>query len=207
MGDDAKPREPTAAAPRHLWPWLVVAALVYFVGGLVPLPGVEHDVLTELSRQSGLLGLFGGASRFATVIGPSAGTLVVVQLILIALGRLDRPPFRIGGAILYLVIAFFQGVALATFLETVGSTSFFGDVVAEPGWKFRLQTPLTLTAGAAVLWWVFERIDRSGRAHGALFLAFLIGAAGAAESLSSAGQQIALGMVAPLSALRKTRIR
>lgn len=201
MGDDTKPEKPTAAAPGHLWPWLIVAALFYFLGGLVPLPGVEHEALTQLGRQSGLLGLFEGASQFAAVIGPSTGALLLVQLVLIALGRLDRPPFRIGGAVIYLSISFIQGVALATFLETMNSTSFFGDVVAEPGWKFRLETALTLTAGAAVLWWVFERIDRSRRAYGALFLAFLVGAEGAAGSLASAGPQIALGMVTPLSAL------
>lgn len=56
MGDDAEPAGPTR---RRLVPWLVLAACVFCLGDLVPLPGVDHDVLAELGRQSGSLGLFG----------------------------------------------------------------------------------------------------------------------------------------------------
>src|SRR5690606_40836834 len=61
---------------------------------------------------------------------------------------------------------FFQGFAVAMMLEGMNNSDMgggrFGDVVADPGWSFRLLTIITLTTGTALLMWLGEQATERG---------------------------------------------
>ena len=98
MGDEDTANDNADGPEPRLLPWLALTAAVYFLGQRLPLPGIDHEAVAQLAAQSaGLLGLFDQAAPIVAMIGASASTLVVVQLVLILAGALDRPvPRAIG---------------------------------------------------------------------------------------------------------------
>src|SRR5690606_40058674 len=48
----------------------------------------------------------------------------------------------------------------------------FGDVVADPGWGFRLLTIITLTTGTALLMWLGEQATERGIGNGISIIIF-----------------------------------
>ncbi|MCB9596028.1 MAG: hypothetical protein H6719_25125 [Sandaracinaceae bacterium] len=189
MGETERRARP---APRTLTPWLIVAAVVFFGGQLLPLPGIDHEALAAFAAQGSLLGQLDVMTPALAVIGSTASSLVLVQLVLLVAGALDRPTVRRLGFGLYLVLAFVQGFAIAVWAEAANGTAWM-DIVPEPGWGYRIVATLSITAGGALLWWVFSRIDRSRRAHGALFLALLVGVQGAIGVAYRMGVALATG--------------
>src|SRR5690606_31877067 len=68
-------------------------------------------------------------------------------------------------------LGIFQAFAIATTLEST-SLSGAGDLVANPGWGFRLMTVLTLTTGTALIMWLGEQATERGIGNGISLIIF-----------------------------------
>jgi len=158
--------------------------MVYRIGCAVPTPGIDGDALAEqFARARGtLLGLFdmfsGGAlerlSVFALGIMPYISASIILQLLTVVIPHLERlskegesgrkkiTQYTRYGTIMLSII---QGFGISVGLEKM-------EVVAYPGWSFRLMTVLTLTAGTAFIMWLGEQITERGIGNGISLIIF-----------------------------------
>jgi len=172
---------------------LVLLAL-YRVGVFVSTPGVDRSVMNRIvSGDGGLLGLFnlfsGGAlgnlSIFALGIMPYISASIIMQLMGLVSrqveelrkegesGRRKLEQWTRYGA---LFLSLFQSFGVAMWLEGLNNTDMgggrFGDVVASPGWGFRLLTMVTLTTGTMLVMWLGEQITDRGIGNGTSLIIF-----------------------------------
>jgi preprotein translocase subunit SecY len=162
---------------------------VYRIGVFITAPGVDRNVMRSVvAKQSGgLLGLFnlfsGGAlenlSIFALGIMPYVSSSIIMQLMGMVYkpidelrkegeqGRRKLDQYTRYGTIL---LSAFQAFGIAMYLEGLNNQEVgvgkFGDVVAHPGWAFRLMTIITLCTGTAFIMWVGEQITERGISNG-----------------------------------------
>ena len=160
---------------------------VYRVGIFVTTPGVNRNVMRKVvQNQSGtFLGMFnlfsGGAleqlSIFALNIMPYVSASIILSLMSVVVKPLEelRKEGEAGqrkinqytryGTILLSIV---QGFGIAMYLEGLNGSAESGgaDVVADPGWGFRLMTVLALTTGTAFLMWLGEQITERGIGNG-----------------------------------------
>ncbi|MBI2894105.1 MAG: hypothetical protein HYY06_11185 [Deltaproteobacteria bacterium] len=180
--------------------WILTAAavLAYLAGYLVPVPGLDQAVLSQVSRsgEPTILGLFNQPLPMLSVFNNGLAWLILVRGLLLLSSTPAAGPARlrrlaIAGFAAYTILSFGSGLFLAFALEQLGG--HLGEIVAFPGWAFRLETALTLAAGSAVVWALASVITRQGLARGPLLLY------GAASVVSAAS---ALGMLGPVLATR-----
>lgn len=172
----------------------LVLLAVYRIGVFVTTPGVDRSVMRKIvSGQGGLLGLFnlfsGGAlgnlSIFALGIMPYISASIIMQLMGMVSKRVEelRKEGEAGRRKLEqftrygtLLLSVFQSFGVAMFLEGLNSADMgggrFGDVVAEPGWSFRLMTMVTLTTGTMLIMWLGEQITDRGIGNGISLIIF-----------------------------------
>jgi preprotein translocase subunit SecY len=162
---------------------------IYRLGIFVSTPGVDRGVMRSLiSEQGGLLGMLnlfsGGAlgnmSIFALGIMPYISASIIMQLMGMVSksveemrkegesGRRKLESWTRYGAV---GLGIFQAFAIATTLEST-SLSGAGDLVANPGWGFRLMTVLTLTTGTALIMWLGEQATERGIGNGISLIIF-----------------------------------
>jgi preprotein translocase subunit SecY len=167
---------------------LVVVA-IYRAGIFISTPGVDRSVMRSLiEEQGGLLGMMnlfsGGAlanlSIFALGIMPYISASIIMQLMGMVSktvedmrkegesGRRKLEAYTRYGAV---ILAVFQAFAIATSLEGSSATGQ-GDLVAEPGWSFRLMTVLTLTTGTSLIMWLGEQATERGIGNGMSLIIF-----------------------------------
>jgi preprotein translocase subunit SecY len=195
--------------------------VVYRFGVFVTIPGVDRTVMQALvGQQGGLVAMFnlfsGGAlenlSIFALGIMPYISASIIMQLMGLVSkqveelrregeqGRRKIEQWTRYGAIgLSLVQSFWVARMLEGQNADMGGGQF-GDVVASPGWPFRLLTMLTLTTGTALIMWMGEQATDRGIGNGTslIILASIVsGVPGAATSYFAANA----GQVQPLSVL------
>ncbi|HMJ51810.1 MAG TPA: preprotein translocase subunit SecY [Polyangiaceae bacterium] len=162
---------------------------VYRIGVFITAPGVDRNVMRSVvAKQSGgLLGLFnlfsGGAlenlSIFALGIMPYVSSSIILQLMGMVYKPIDelrkegeQGRRRIDQYTRYgtILLSAFQAFGIAMYLEGLNNQEVgagkFGDVVAHPGWGFRLMTIITLTTGTAFIMWVGEQITERGISNG-----------------------------------------
>ncbi|MGB5619015.1 MAG: preprotein translocase subunit SecY [Desulfobacterales bacterium] len=158
--------------------------VVYRVGVLVPVPGIDSVALAEIfDRAKGtILGIFnmfsGGAlerlSVFALGIMPYISASIILQLMTVVIPHLEQLKkegeqgrkkitqyTRYGTVILSII----QGFGISIGLERMGA-------VIVPGWGFRLMSVLTLTAGTAFIMWLGEQITERGIGNGISLIIF-----------------------------------
>lgn len=168
---------------------------VYRFGVFVTTPGVDRTVMNRVvSGQSGLLGLFnlfsGGAlgnlSIFALGIMPYISASIIMQLMGLVSrqveelrregdsGRRKLEQWTRYGTLL---LAIFQSFGVAAMLEGMNNNDMgggrIGDVVANPGWGFKLMTMMTLTTGTLLIMWLGEQITDRGVGNGASLIIFI----------------------------------
>ncbi len=168
---------------------------VYRFGVFVTTPGVDRTVMNRVvSGQGGLLGLFnlfsGGAlgnlSIFALGIMPYISSSIIMQLMGLVSrqveelrkegdsGRRKLDQWTRYGALL---LALFQSFGVAMMLEGMNNTDMgggrIGDVVANPGWGFRVMTMMTLTSGTMLIMWLGEQITDRGIGNGSSLIIFI----------------------------------
>jgi preprotein translocase subunit SecY len=162
---------------------------VYRLGVFITTPGVDRSVMRSMiEQQGGLLGLLnlfsGGAlenlSIFALGIMPYISASIIVQLLGMVsktveemrkegeAGRRKLEQYTRYGAV---VLSMGQSFIMATSLEGQ-SVSSQGDLVADPGWGFRLMTMLTLTSGTALIMWLGEQATERGIGNGTSLIIF-----------------------------------
>lgn len=181
---------------------------VYRVGIFISVPGVNRVEMQNLISTGGsgsFLGMFnmfsGGAleqlSIFALGIMPYISASIIIQLMTVVVPKLDQlnkegeagrrkinQYTRYGTIGLSLVQSFF----IASWLEGLGrggGGGFSGaEVVADPGWAFRLLTMLTLTTGTAFIMWLGEQITERGIGNGISLIIFAGIVAGLPDAIS-----------------------
>jgi preprotein translocase subunit SecY len=169
---------------------LVTFALlvVYRIGCYVPTPGIDGNALSEFFRRIaqasggnifGVINMFSGGALehmtvFALGIMPYISASIILQLLTAVIPALEKLAkegkaghekitqyTRFGTVVLCVIQSFF----IAKWLER--PENFQGlQVVASPGWGFRILTVLTLTAGTMLIMWLGEQIQERGIGNG-----------------------------------------
>src|ERR671915_212070 len=163
---------------KRIW-FTLGALLVYRFGTYIPLPGIDPQAWDQIFRQQagGILGMFnmfagGGINRmaiFALNIMPYISASIIIQLMttvsktleqLKKEGEQGRKIINQYTRYLTVFLAALQAFGIAIGLEGAGN------VVAEPGWFFRISTVITLTGGTMFLMWLGEQITARGIGNG-----------------------------------------
>jgi preprotein translocase subunit SecY len=163
----------------------LAALVVYRLGTYIPMPGINPDTFAEAFKQAsqGILGLFnmfsGGAVErmaiFALNIMPYISASIILQLLTSVSKQLEalKKEGEAGRKIInqytrYLtcILAAAQAYGIAIGLEGAGN------IVAEPGWFFRISTVITLTGGTMFLMWLGEQITSRGIGNGISLIIF-----------------------------------
>jgi len=198
---------------------------VYRVGVFVTTPGCDRNVMRGIvaSQAGTFLGLFnmfsGGAleqlSIFALGIMPYVSASIILQLLSVVFKPLEElrkegesGQRRINQYTRYgtCVLAFVQATGIALYLESLNGTSQFGDVVAHPGWGFRLMTMVSLTTGTAFIMWLGEQITERGIGNGISLIIFAGIVADLPDALFQTIAQFRIGEIQPLSAMFVTGV-
>jgi preprotein translocase subunit SecY len=190
--------------------WFTLGALiVYRLGTYIPMPGINPQAFADAfqQQQGGILGLFnmfsgGAVSRmaiFALNIMPYISASIILQLMVTVSPRLEqlkkegeqgRKVINQYTRYLAAVLCVFQSYGIAIGLEGGGN------IVADPGWFFRLSTVITLTGGTMFLMWLGEQITARGIGNG---ISLIIMAGIVAELPSAIAGTLELGRQGALS--------
>ncbi|ADZ70186.1 preprotein translocase subunit SecY [Polymorphum gilvum] len=192
---------------KRIW-FTLGALLVYRLGTYIPLPGINPEAFAQAfgQAQSGIIGMFnmfaGGAVErmaiFALGIMPYISASIIMQLMTSVVpsleqlkkegdqGRKTINQYTRYGTVL---LATMQAYGIAVGLE--GATN----VVADPGWFFRISAVITLVGGTMFLMWLGEQITSRGIGNGIsliIFAGIVAGLPAAIVSTLELGRQGAL---------------
>ena len=162
--------------------YTLLMLVIFRIGSNIPVPGINRAYLEQaITNQDGLFALFdlfsGGAfsnfTIFALSITPYITASIILQLLTIAIPRLERlaregteGQKKIAQYTRYLtvVLAFIQaiGVSVGLFRQALISTAFFNVAVIV----------LVLSAGTAFLMWLGEKINENGIGNGISLIIF-----------------------------------
>ena len=163
---------------------------VYRLGGHIPTPGINADLLQQFFEQNrgtflGFVDLFSGGNLrrltiFALGIMPYITASIILQLLTVVYeplaklqkeGELGRKKITQWTRYLTVVLSAMQsfGIALTLERQTVSGGIAF---VTNPGPGFVLMTMLTLTTGSAFIMWLGEQITERGVGNGMSLLIF-----------------------------------
>ena len=169
---------------------------VYRIGAFIVTPGIDPEVVRRFFEQMqgtvfGLFSLFSGGaleqlSIFSLGIMPYISASIILQLLTIVVPALEnlkkegeQGRKRINQYTRYgcMILALIQSYFIATWLEGLGrgggGLGFTGsEVVANPGWGFRLITMISLTTGTAFIMWLGEQITERGIGNGISLIIF-----------------------------------
>jgi len=163
---------------------------VYRLGGHIPTPGINADLLQQFFDQNrgtflGFVDLFSGGQLrrltiFALGIMPYITASIILQLLTVVYeplaklqkeGELGRKKITQWTRYLTVLLSAVQSMGIALTLEksTMGGGTAF---VNNPGIGFVLMTMLTLTTGSAFIMWLGEQITERGVGNGMSLLIF-----------------------------------
>ncbi|WP_176083469.1 preprotein translocase subunit SecY [Martelella sp. HB161492] len=193
---------------KRLW-FTLLALIVYRLGTHIPLPGINLDAYAQVfqGQAGGILGMFnmfsGGAVQrmaiFALGIMPYISASIIVQLLTAVVPSLEalKKEGEQGRKIMNqytrygtVVLATAQAYGIAIGLEA-GS-----NLVADPGWFFRISTVITLVGGTMFLMWLGEQITSRGIGNGISLIIFSGIVAGLPNAI---GNMLELGRTGALS--------
>src|SRR5690242_9581152 len=157
---------------------------VYRLGGHIPTPGINADLLQQFFQQNqgtflGFVDLFSGGQLrrltvFALGIMPYITASIILQLLTVVYeplaklqkeGELGRKKITQWTRYITVILSTVQSFGIAIGLEK-------GGFALDPGWGFRLMTMLTLTTGSAFIMWLGEQITERGVGNGMSLLIF-----------------------------------
>ena len=163
---------------------------VYRLGGHIPTPGINADLLQQFFEQNrgtflGFVDLFSGGQLrrltiFALGIMPYITASIILQLLTVVYeplaklqkeGELGRKKITEWTRYLTLILSALQSFGIAITLQrqtASGGVAF----VTNPGWGFVLMTVLTLTTGSVFIMWLGEQITERGIGNGMSLLIF-----------------------------------
>lgn len=162
--------------------------VIYRIGAYVPTPGIDGAKLAQffdnIARTQGgtlfgIMNMFAGGAMsrltiFALGIMPYISASIILQLLTAVIPALEKLAkegeaghrkivqyTRYGTVVLAVIQSFF----IALWLEN--PARFQGmQIVAHPGWPFRVLTVITLTSGTAFIMWLGEQIQERGIGNG-----------------------------------------
>src|SRR5690348_13233515 len=159
---------------------------VYRLGGHIPTPGINADLLQQFFQQNqgtflGFVDLFSGGmlrrlTVFALGIMPYITASIILQLLTVVVptleklqkeGELGRRKITQWTRYLTVVLALIQSFGIAFALQNSG-----GGLVLNPGIGFILMTVLSLTTGTAFIMWLGEQITERGIGNGMSLIIF-----------------------------------
>jgi preprotein translocase subunit SecY len=162
-----------------------ICLVLYRTGAHITVPGVDVVALTDYFKNQGsggILGLYdlfvgGGLSRatvFALGIMPYISSSIFMQIAGAVIPTVEkmqkdedgRKTITQWSRYLTVVLAMVQGWGFALF------TSSLQNAVLNPGFGFKLQMVLFLTAGAIFVMWLGEQITERGLGNGASLIIF-----------------------------------
>jgi preprotein translocase subunit SecY len=159
------------------------ALLLYRLGQIIPLPGIDPVAWEMISRSqghgvAGAIAVLPGVRRISLLaldIVPYITAAVIVQIgtmlsrrvrALAQAGERGRMRLVRAARILTALLTAFQAWGIASALEHVGG------VVTNPGPVFILSTVVTLTGGTLFLAWLAEEITARGIGNGIALILF-----------------------------------
>ena len=169
----------TELRSRMMYTFLLL--VVFRLGSVIPVAGVNIDYVREIVSNAGLLsmfdmfsgGAFGNMTIFALSITPYITSSIIVQLLTIAIPSLEQLAkegeegskkiaqyTRYGTIILALIQA--TGISVGLFRGALINTDAFSVIVVI----------MTLTAGTAFLMWLGEQITEKGVGNGISLIIF-----------------------------------
>jgi preprotein translocase subunit SecY len=188
---------------------------VYRLGGHIPTPGINADLLQQFFEQNrgtflGFVDLFSGGQLrrltiFALGIMPYITASIILQLLTVVYeplarlqkeGELGRKKITQWTRYLTVILSALQSMAIAVSLQ--GSNQGF---VTNPGATFVLMTMLTLTTGSAFIMWLGEQITERGIGNGMSLLIFAGIVVGLPRALADLYQKVstnAWGALTPI---------
>jgi preprotein translocase subunit SecY len=152
--------------------------VVYRLGAVIPVPGINRDVIASMfnsgSAGAGLLDFFdlmsGGAFKdftiFALNIYPYITASIILQLLAIAIPKLEEVFKREDGKKKMAQWTRYLTVVLALIQATAYSVGFFNQAIIEKSFSSMLTVVIVLTAGTAFLMWLGELITDRGIGNG-----------------------------------------
>ncbi|GAB6085478.1 preprotein translocase subunit SecY [Alkaliphilus crotonatoxidans] len=161
--------------------YTLMMLVVFRLGSVIPVPGINIDVVKSLVENAGLLsffdlfsgGAFGNMTIFALSITPYITSSIIMQLLTIAIPSLEEMAkegeegrkkiaqyTRYGTVVLALIQAL--AISIGLFGSALISRDFFSVTVVV----------LTLTAGTAFLMWLGEQITENGIGNGISLIIF-----------------------------------
>ncbi len=156
--------------------FVLLALVVVRIGCNIPVPGVNADVMQELFNNNQSLGFldvmtggsFSRMSIFALNITPYITASIILQLLTIAIPRLEEMQKdgedgrkRINEYTRYLsiVLALIEGVALVIGFRNRG-------MFTDNGYITLILAVVSMTAGAAFMMWLGEQVTEKGVGNG-----------------------------------------
>ena len=160
--------------------------VVYRLGTLIPIVGVNVKLLTAYMKQAAVLGsffqyldTFSGShfercTLFSLGISPNITASIMMQLLgmsipslerLLKEGEFGRKIFNQYTRYLTLGLSIVYSTSYAIFLENQG-------LVLDPGWGFRILFVMSMVAGSMFVMWLGEQISIYGIGNGASMIIF-----------------------------------
>ena len=194
---------------------------VYRLGGHIPTPGINTELLQQLFQQGqgsvlGLIDLFSGGNLrrltiFALGIMPYITASIILQLMVVVWpylerlqkeGELGRRKITQYTRYLTIILSLFQSFTIAETLtrQSMGQTP----LVYHPGARFILMTMLTLTTGSAFIMWLGEQISERGIGNGMsliIFAGIVVGLPNAVNDLVLKAKNQEWGAFTPIAIL------
>ncbi len=150
--------------------------LVYRLGAVIPVPGIDRSVIQQMFSGSagGLLDFFdmmsGGAFKdftiFALNIYPYITSSIILQLLTIAIPKLEEVFKREDGKKKMAQWTRYVTIILALIQATAYSVGFFNRAIIDRSFLSILSVIIVLTAGTAFLMWLGELITEKGIGNG-----------------------------------------
>ena len=165
--------------------------LVYRVGTVVPLPGIDLNASRDIfeSAQGGIfaqINLFAGGalermSILALSIFPYISASIIIQLLRAVFPALDQMQKegesgrrKVQQYTRYLTVTLALGQSYVLSVVLVGLTSSLGEsIVRDPGLFFSITTMVTMTGGTIFLMWLGEQITARGIGNGISLIIFV----------------------------------
>ncbi len=160
---------------------------VYRIGAHIPTPGINNEALAQFLQEKGgalmgFLDIFSGGALsrltvFALGIMPYISASIILQLLTVVIPHLsklakegERGRKKIVQYTRYgtVLICLIQSFGIAVGLEQMNKGAF----VQFPGWPFRVETMITVTAGTTFLMWLGEQITERGIGNGISLIIF-----------------------------------
>ncbi|MBI2871536.1 MAG: preprotein translocase subunit SecY [Candidatus Omnitrophica bacterium] len=194
--------------------------IVYRIGAYIPTPGINTAALSQFVQNIsqtaggtlfGIMNLFSGGAMerltiFALGIMPYISASIILQLLTVVIPHLEKLSkegeegrkkiiqyTRYGTVVLSIIQSFF----IALWLENPQNFQGY-QLVALPGWGFRLLAVITLTTGTAFIMWLGEQIDVKGIGNGIS----LIITVGIISAMPTAGYRV-WQLLSPLDPARR----